>query len=233
MANNTEMVANAFWIAAGGREEFGNPVDIDRAVPRALPAGVVRVPRLDTAYVAQLLARLGADPLPSAGIRGLRGCVIADLGAALILVDSDDPADEQRMTVAHEVAHLLLHYLHPRQQAVRAFGTSIQAVLDRTRPPTPGERFSSAVRDMPIEPYRHAMDREHPGRSQQVAAIEAEADDLAIELLAPNKALRTLRSITPGAIRDRFGLPAPAALRLATLLAPPATAFGVMGLFRN
>ncbi len=233
MGYRSELVADAFWTAAGGRLSFGTPADIERAAPRAFPVAVIRVANLDTDYVANFLARIGADPWNGGPPRQLRGCLIADVGAALILVDGNDPEDEQRMTIAHEIAHLLLHYLRPREHAVTAFGSSILAVLDRTRPPTPAERFSSALRDVPIEPFRHAMDRQQPSSSGQVAQIEDEADDLAIELLAPTKLLRSLNSVSPGAIRDQFGLPAPVAARLARLVGPPITSPGVLGLFRK
>ncbi|WP_157182264.1 ImmA/IrrE family metallo-endopeptidase [Methylobacterium sp. WSM2598] len=162
--------------------------------------------------------------------RPLRGCLVADAGKALILVDADDPEDEQRMTVAHEVAHLLLHYLKPREDAMTAFGSGIVTVLDRTRPPTLGERLSSALRNVPIEPYRHAMDRGTAHR-REVDAMEDEADDLAVELLAPWRELQAMRGVRPGALRERFGLPAPVAARLAVLITPTSTTSGVLGLF--
>jgi hypothetical protein len=152
---------------------------------------------------------------------------------ALILVDADDPEDEQRVTIAHETAHLLLHYLIPRQRAVTAFGPSILAVLDRSRPPTVAEQVSAALRDVPLEPFRHAMDREQPGNHRDVTRIEDEADDLAMELLAPTQLLRSLDSASPGAIRRHFGLPAPVAARLARLVAPSTTSQGVLSLFRK
>ena len=137
------------------------------------------------------------------------------------------------MSVAHEVAHLLLHYITPRQEAVIAFGTRILAVLDRTRPPTLGERLSSTLRDVPIEPFRHAMDRGQCGYAGRVTAMEDEADDLAIELLAPRRELRSLRDASPGAIRERFGVPASVATWLAEMARPPKTSVGVVGLFQR
>src|SRR6516162_4071645 len=102
MASPVEDIAAVFWHSAGGRTKFGSPVAIDRAVPRALPAAVVRIDGLNTDHVQSFLARIGAEPWVGTAPRGLRGCLIADAGSALILVDGSDPEDEQRVTVAHE-----------------------------------------------------------------------------------------------------------------------------------
>ncbi|PWS34389.1 hypothetical protein DFH01_25575 [Falsiroseomonas bella] len=229
----SEDVANAFWEGAGGRARFGSPADVERAAARVLPVAVHRVASLHTGAVVRFLCRVGADPWLDGAPRPLRGCLIADAGKALILVDRDDPVDEQRMTIAHEVAHLLLHYLKPREEAVTAFGPRILAVLDRTRPATPGEKLSAALRNVPIEPFRHAMDRGHTGHAGVISAMEDEADDLAVELLAPWRELRAMRGGGPGPLRERFGLPAPVAARLAGVIGRPRTSPGVIGLFRQ
>lgn len=229
--HSIEAVVEAFWDSAGGRARFGSPADVERAAMRVLPMAVHRVSGLHTGTVSALLRRVGADPWHDGASRSLRGCLIADVGKALVLVDRDDPEDEQRMTVAHEVAHLLLHYLKPREAAVQAFGPAILAVLDRTRPATLGERLSSVLRNVPIEPYRHAMERGHTRHAPSVAVMEDEADDLAVELLAPWRELQVLRGATPGALRERFGLPASVAARLAGLITSPRTSSGVLGLF--
>ena len=229
--SRTEQIADSFWQQAGGRALFTGPVAVEHAAGRAFAVAIIRVSGLTTSSVCALLDRIGADPWVDDAPRPLRGCLVADTGAALILVNENDPEDEQRMTVAHEVAHLLLHYLKPRDEAVAAFGTPILAVLDRTRPATLGERLSSVLRDVPIEPFRHAMDRSQLSLAGRVAEFEAEADDLAVELLAPWSEVRSLRDHSAGAIRDRFGLPALVAARLASMVKPPKTSSGVIGLF--
>jgi hypothetical protein len=229
--HNCEAVAEAFWASAGGRALFGSPVAIERAAVRVLPVAVHRIRGLHTGVVSGLLTRAGADPWFDGSPRFLRGCLIADSGKALILVDRDDPEDEQRMTVAHEVSHLLVHYVRPREEAMSAFGPAILAVLDRSRPATLGERLSSVLRNVPIEPFRHAMDRGQPHYARSVNAMENEADDLALELLAPWRELQNLRGAAPMVLRDRFGLPAPVAARLAGLITPSVTTAGVLALF--
>lgn len=229
-AGDSAVVADEFWKMAGGRALYGRPVRIECAAPRVLPVAVRRIAGLHTGAVSELLARIGAPPWMDGSPRSLRGCLIADAGKALIFVDADDPDDEQRMTVAHEVAHLLVHYLQPRRAAVTAFGKDIVAVLDRLRPPHLGERFSAALRSVPIEPYRHAMDRNAATR-REVSAMEDQADDLAVELLVPWNELHAIRGASPGARRERFGVPAAVATRLAVLAAPSRTTSGVLGMF--
>lgn len=226
----SETVANAFWERAGGRAQFGAPVDIERAAARSLPVAVQRIAGLNTGIVKSFLSRVGANPWLDEAPRALRGCLVADAGKALIFVDRGDPEEEQRMTIAHEIAHLLLHYLKPREEAENAFGSGILAVLDRTRPAVPGERLSSALRNISIEPFRHAMSRGQPVHAQAVRMMEDEADDLAIELIAPWRQLQALRGAEPGLLRERFGLPAAIAARLSGIITPVKTSPGVLGL---
>ncbi len=226
-----EQAAAAFWRKAGGRVAFGVPIDIASAAAAALPVSVVGIPSLDTSAIGRISARAGR-PWTVGNPRPLRGCLLADAGVGLVFVDSEDPEDEQRFTVAHEVAHFILHYLRPRERAMGALGVGIAAVIDRLRPPTTGERLSAALRDVPIEPFRHAMERGIGGRhASLVERIEAEADDLAVELIAPWRELTSGGTMEPGAIRERFGLPSPVAARLAALVAPPRTSIGVLGIF--
>lgn len=224
-------LARAFWEGAGGRSSFGSPADVARAAARALPVAVRTLPGLRTADVAALLGRIGSTPWHDASPRPLRGCIVADAGAALILVDGDDPEDERRMTVAHEVAHLIVHYLRPRARAERAFGPQILSVMDRLRQPTDGERFSAVLRAVPIEPFRHAMERGPSIQGRDVRAFEDAADDLAVEILAPWVELRAMHGAGPGDLRERFGLPASVASLLAAMIPTHGPSPGVLGIF--
>jgi len=230
--SDSQPIAAAFWARAGGRERFGQPVRIAKAVSWGLQVAVVRVAQLDTSSVTNFLFRVRPDPWLIGAPRPLRGCLLADGGHALIFVESTDSEDEQRFTIAHETAHLLRHYLAPRTAALAHFGPSIMPVLNRTRPATYSERISAAMNGVPIEPFRHAMDRNRTALADAVRRIEDEADDLAVELLAPWSQLKRLRGATPADIRQQFGLPAPVAARVATLIAPSDISRGVLGLFR-
>jgi Zn-dependent peptidase ImmA (M78 family) len=223
--------AETFWAGAGGRSIYGSPPDLESATTRSLPLAVHRVPGLTNEHVSQLITAIDGQQVHSGSVRALRGCLIADVGVGLIVLDSEDSFEEQRVTFAHELAHFLLHYQAPRQLAIKAFGPAIISVLDRTRMPTRSELLSAALRDVSIEPYRHAMRRNYGKPTGLAVIIEAEADDLAIELLAPRDAIRALRPPTPTAIADQFGLPLPVASRLALTAAPSSTTMGVASIF--
>jgi hypothetical protein len=223
--------AESFWAAAGGRELYGRPVKIDRAVVRTLSVAIHHIPALTTEDIASILGRVNASiPLDEVA-RPLRGCLVADAGVGFILVDSDDPEDEQRLTIAHEVAHFLLHYIALRNAALAGLGHHLIAVLDRTRSPTKAELLSSALRDLPLGPFRHAMVRNGSRPRGVVATMEAEADDLAIELLAPWRLVRSLESQKAEAIAGHFGIPLTIAARLASMAASSTTELGVTSLF--
>jgi hypothetical protein len=226
-----EHVAATFWTKAGGRLRFGAPVDMVSAAAAALPISVVGIPNLDTSAIGRISARTGT-PWAEGSPRPLRGCLLADAGIGLVFVDNADPEDEQRFTVAHEVAHFILHYLKPREEALSVLGAGIAAVLDRLRPPTGGERLSAALRSVPIEPFRHAMERDpRSSHARRVELIEDEADDLAVELIAPWCELTCGLNMEPGQIRERFGLPSQIATRLAALATPAVTSMGILGIF--
>src|SRR5437588_8878238 len=177
--------ASNFWSLAGGRSPYGEPVDLERAVVRTLPIAVHRAVSLSTHAVANVLERFGIQAFEVGPARELRGCLVADVGVGLIFVDANDPLDEQRLTIAHETAHFLLHYLAPRQRAVATFGRRIVAVLDRTRSPSPAELFSSALRSVPIKPFPHAMARDGNLPVGQAAVMDIEADELALDMVGP------------------------------------------------
>jgi len=223
--------ASKFWAAAGGRETYGTPVKIERAIVCTLPIAIHKVSGLTTAHIASILGRIGATFDIEREVRPLRGCLVADVGVGFVLVDGDDPEDEQRLTIAHEVAHFLLHYLSIREAVLSGLGRHLIAVLDRTRPPTQAELFSSALRDIPLGPFRHAIVRDGPRPHGRVATMEAEADDLAIELLVPWQLIRASETLEPQLIASRFGIPLSVATRLATMAIKSTTELGVTGLF--
>jgi hypothetical protein len=185
-----------------------------------MPAATVPIPGLTNHMATALLARVGAVADDSPRMRRLHGCVLAQGGRALILLDADDPEEERMMTLAHEASHLLLHYFEPRRRAVEALGSSILAVLDGDRQPTTAEALSAVLRGVTLTRFRHSP--EHcPSSQDQVERLEDEADHLAIELIAPQAVLRRLRDRSPGALRAQFGFPAIVAANLSASLAPP------------
>lgn len=209
LGRRIDEAAASFWTLAGGRAGYGRPVDLERAVAVALPLGVVKLPRLSSAKVAEVIARVGGAPWSVAIDRPLRACLVADVGVGLVFVDGTDPDGEQRFSLAHEVAHFLLHYLEPRRRAIETLGPQLIQVLDRGRQPTMAERLSSAMSGLSLEPFRHAMARDESGGAKHLRteSIEGEADDLAIELVAPAGERADLKELSGESLASAFGLP--------------------------
>jgi hypothetical protein len=102
-------------------------------------------------------------------------------------VDAADPEDEQRFSLAHELAHFLRDYWRPRQLARERLGAQALDVLDGKRPPTPAERLGALLGGVPLGFHMHLMDRDAQRRPVDPESNDAErcADRLGCELLAP------------------------------------------------
>lgn len=200
-----EALAEEFWNRTGAEPE--GSVDLEVAARWALPIAIEQVAPLRLHHVADKLKRLGVDTTPAGRNRRLRGCLIAYYGKGLMLIDADDPPDERRFTLAHELAHFLLDYQAPRQRALAALGEAILPVLDGARPPTLEERLHAALADTPLGVLQHIMERPDEGLpAGKVLAIEDRADRLALELLAPAHLLleRLSAPSAPQAFRERL-----------------------------
>lgn len=220
-------LAARFWEEAGGAEPF--PRRLSGAIRRALPLSVVYLGGLSIRRVAAWLQEAGvAWPLRVAD-RPLRACLVARGGSGVAFVDADDPEDERRFSLAHELAHFLRHYRQPRRLACRRLGAHMAEVFDGERPPTTAERCHALLAGVPLGHHVHLMGRGPGGGAAAVAAAEREADLLAYELLAPaGDILARLREA--GGASDRaalvralpqlFGLPAGPAEAYAALLLP-------------
>ncbi|NTX01824.1 ImmA/IrrE family metallo-endopeptidase [Myxococcus sp. CA040A] len=163
------------------------PRNLDAEVDGFLDVSLESLPNLTSGGVSRWLAKRGVHHRVADTERGLHGCMVAHVGNAMLLLDSQDSPEEQRFTLAHEVAHFVLDHLLPRAWALRAFGASIQPVLDGLRAPTPQEVLSSHFDDVPLGVQVKLMDRSPSGTIQTSKVVEAErrADRLAYELLAP------------------------------------------------
>jgi hypothetical protein len=215
-------LADRFWRLAGDPPPF--PRDLRDVIAGAVPLAVIDLPGLRVRAVGEWFARRDiAVPLAEPD-RPLRACLVAWLGHGFAFVDpADDPA-ERRFSLAHELAHFLRDYWHPRERAVARLGPPVAAVLDGLRPPTPDERVHALLRNVPLGPFAHLLRRDESGRPLSSGERESEtaADRLAFELLAPEKAVETASG--PSTLVTRlvgaFGLPPAVAGRYAALLAP-------------
>jgi len=162
--------------------------------------------------------------------RPLRAALHCWSGVGLVFLDPTDPPDELRFSFAHELAHFLRDYLAPRRQAERALGPTVLEVLDGLRPPTPDERIHAVLRNRPLTPHCHFMNRDPAGRPErdEDRRAETDADRLACELIAPAERFQgmTDRGALTHRLTAEFGLPMSVADEYARLLLPPPDSVG-------
>jgi hypothetical protein len=190
--------------------------DLEDDIPVVLPITVVPVPGLTP---RKGLAWLVSYKRAHGGLVGTdepkHGFTVAHAGWGVLFLNSADPPDEQRFTLAHEVAHFVLDHLQPRSRALHARGKSILPVLNGKQEPTVAEQLFSVLERIPYRSQTNFMDRNDKGkpRTGQVMESEQRADRLAFELLAPRQELLSLlqhagRKALEAELIRRFGLPA-------------------------
>ncbi|MGH2496657.1 MAG: ImmA/IrrE family metallo-endopeptidase [Ktedonobacteraceae bacterium] len=186
-----ENTAQEFWALAGGKGEF--PCDMRAAIILALPLEVYPIPALRVAHILDWTRRVKIAHRIGGRDRRLHGCLLADRSKGTIFVDASDASEEQRFTLAHELAHFLLDYQQPRQRALNALGPSILPVLDGQRAPNIEERVHAVMSNVSLGAMSHFMERPESGLpTDLVIDIENRADRLALELLAPAGSLYAL-----------------------------------------
>jgi hypothetical protein len=222
-------LANDFWEAAGMREPF--PRFLRVPIARALTVSVTALPRLHLGGVRAWLVDGGMNwPCPVAD-RRLRACLVARCGWGYVFLDEADAEDEQRFSLAHELAHFLRHYWQPRRDAVRRLGPAILEVFDGRRAPTAAEQLQALLSGSQFGFHVHLMERDAGGRpvTEAVRLAEEEADRLAFELLAPAAEVLVCAGSSRGTpdreqvaplLHETFGLPALQAARYAEALLP-------------
>ena len=214
-------LAERFWAVAGSPPPV--PRDLEGPATAALPIRVVRLVDLTLDTVRAWLGRAGVRCPTGEPDRTLRACLVARAGFGFVFLDAADSLDEQRFSLAHEIAHFLRDYDAVRRAAVRAAGPARSPSLMGCARLTVAERVASVVRAVPLVAHVHLLGRDDTGRPQSQAEREAEgaADRLAFELLAPAAMLpRADAAILRSLLADRFGLPTSAAVAYAAVLGP-------------
>jgi hypothetical protein len=221
-------LATGFWDRAQMEEPF--PRNLRGPAVRAFEGDVVPLRHMRLKHV-QTWLRENSIPSPCGGPdRALRACLVAQVGGGVIFIDEQDPPDEQRFSLAHELAHWLRDYWQPRERACAVLGEQVLEVFDGKREPSVEERLHSLVRKVRIGAHVHFMERNPDGAvaDPAAAAAEAHADRLAFELLAPAEAVAARVRDTASdpfslmrALREGFGLPHAAAAAYSRLLLPP------------
>ncbi len=224
-------LSRLFWNMAGA-ESF--PRNLHRPIARALPLSVVSQPTLRVSGVDHWLRSQEVICCLRVADRALRACLLAQGGHGLIFVDSADPPNERRFSVAHELAHFLHDYWQPRRLAAERLGGQVLQVLDGERPPTVQERMHALLAGVPVGLHVHLMERDTSGAplDEAIARAERDADALAYELLAPSEQIRRQvfervsdhhdqqRLAAQKLLVHRYGLPPTPAARYARQLFP-------------
>ncbi len=214
--NASQDTVNLFWQRCGELEPF--PRNLERSVALALPLTIVKLPKLKLHDVELWLRRRGTALYFGCQSRVVRGCLIAFGGCGFIFIDGADPDDERRFTLAHEIAHFMIDYWQPRENAISKLGNDIVEVIDGTRSPTVGERVHALLGSIPIGLHTDLMERGLQDEACEVWAIENRADRIAVALLAPPKTVLSSvnlaamvfeqrQAILKAALCDQFGLP--------------------------
>jgi hypothetical protein len=191
-----ENIAQEFWTLVGNSPDY--PCDIGNAITFTLPLEVVGIAKLQVHDIQTWTYRT----MTAHDIRGrdrrLHGCLLADRGEGVIFYDTDDPLDEQRVTLAHELAHFLVDYQAPRERAISIFGAAILPVLDGDRSATDVERLHAVLSTVHLGRMSHIMERPDEGLpSNIVLDIEERTDRLALEVLAPASLLQEYMQQAP------------------------------------
>lgn len=182
---STKYWADWFWKRAGGRGGF--PADIGYAAMSALEVYVEEVAGLTTGAVDRRTVSIGSATPGSIGERALHGCLLVGRNGAAIFVEKNDGKLEKRFTIAHEVAHFILEIQRFQERAARKLGPDFIDVLQGIREATPAERVDAWLHNVRADTFVHFMDRTPSGGYGCVRIRDAEcnADDLAVEILAP------------------------------------------------
>jgi hypothetical protein len=190
-----ENTAQEFWTLVGGVS--GYPRDLQTAIILTQPLELYSVAGLRVAHVRDWIVRVHMGLSLRGQDRRLHGCLIAERGKGTIFFDIQDSENEQRFTLAHELAHFLLDYQAPRQRALTTLGPDILPVLNSERSPTPQERLHGVLSNVHLGAMSHFMERPEEGLPTNVVLdIERRADRLALELLAPSLSLQALMQQT-------------------------------------
>ncbi len=184
--------ASDFWQAAGGRGAC--PYDIVGAVSLALPIDIISLSDLSIRQIENWLSNRRIPVNIGLNDRFLHGFILVSRGSGFIFVNGTDPEEERRYTIAHEVSHFLLDYRLPRDNAVKTLGPAILEVIDGYRDATLQERVDGALSAIPVRPYMHLLEKTGDGSfdSWNVQKAENDADDLAVELLAPRSEIQKI-----------------------------------------
>lgn len=200
-----ENTAQEFWALTGKAPTY--PCALDMPMLLNLPLAISAIDDLHVRDVTAWMRSMGIEHCIAGRDRRLHGCLVANRGMGAIFYDAKDTKEEQRFTLAHELAHFLLDYQAPRQRAIAILGEAILPVLDGERTPTLAERLHAVLGTVALGTMSHCMERPGDGLpGSAVLDIEDRANRLALELLAPAALLtkRLQAETASGGFNARF-----------------------------
>src|SRR5579875_2639953 len=179
-----ENTAQEFWALTGAAPTY--PCALDLPMQLNLPLAIYPVKHLRVRDVTAWMRSVGIEHCIAGRDRRLHGCLVANRGMGAIFYDAEATEEEQRFTLAHELAHFLLDYQAPRQRAIAILGETILPVLDGERAPTLAERLHAVLDIVSLGTMSHCMERPGDGLpAGSILDIEDRANRLALEILAP------------------------------------------------
>jgi hypothetical protein len=199
--NDSSDAISYFWECAGELEDF--PRSLERPLAVALPVALVKLPKL-TLHDIETWLRLRSIPFSfRCNSRAVRGCLVAFGGKGLIFLDGSDPIDEQRFSLAHEIAHFLIDYWKPRQKAISKLGNDISNVFDGHRSPTVNERLYAVLSSTNLGIYIDVMERGSKSEAE-IWRVENQADKVALVLLAPPDIVLKISDLSSSKFDERL-----------------------------
>lgn len=178
--------ARALWSRVGSpAPERRDPEEL--ALFGRLDTTPVPLPELTLGLVREWLRPRGQRE-PDGPDRKLHGCLVTGNPTHFAFLNATESERDQRYTLAHELAHLWIEVLVPRERARAALGDRVLEVF-AGRPPTARERAYCLLHrlELGVTADLMARDAELGLTDGSICLAESRADRLALELLAPEE----------------------------------------------
>lgn len=186
----TRAAVQDLWTAVPAK--YREPMLLELITPLAAPVAVITLPALTIDRARAWLARHSINVPDPAPDRSLSGLTYSWRGLSFVFIDGGLDTAERRLTLAHELGHVVLDYLSERARILRR-APGLLGVVDGHRPLTAADRVGAVLDGVPVGVQTHMLARDAAGGgSQLVEESEQRASLFALELLAPEARVRSL-----------------------------------------
>lgn len=189
------------------RYDYCFPYNIERAILHSFPISIVKLSKPSVQDIQEWLKARGLTIVPiGTPDRPLFGCTVIYRNRGFFFVDGLLDEAEQRFTLAHELAHYLRDYDYLRELAIQKLGPKILEVLDDERVPEDDERVFAILEGVRLNVYTHLMERGNDGSMVDdiTNQAEADADYLALELIAPYESVLQYADVKPHTLERKL-----------------------------